>query len=105
VVATWLITGETRSYNTRGGFFNAVSPARTVFEGGWGAWEAVARLSYIDLEGGNVHGGKFWRFTPMVNWYLSDNLRLEFAYGYGELDRFDARGATRFFQTRLQMQI
>jgi phosphate-selective porin OprO/OprP len=104
VVVTWLITGETRTYNTRGGFFNAVSPAKTVFEGGPGAWEAVARLSYVDLDHGPLHGGKFWRFTPMVNWHLSDHLRLELAYGYGELDRFELTGATRFLQTRLQMQ-
>ncbi len=103
-VVTWLITGETRTYNTRGGFFNAVSPAKTVFEGGPGAWEAVARLSYVDLDHGPVHGGKFWRFTPMVNWHLSDHLRLELAYGYGELDRFELTGATRFLQTRIQMQ-
>jgi hypothetical protein len=40
-VVSWLLTGETRAYNTRGGFFNQVSPARTVFEGGPGAWELV----------------------------------------------------------------
>lgn len=103
MVVTWLITGETRTYNTRGGFFNAVSPARTVFEGGPGAWEAVARLSYIDLDDGTHLGGKFWRFTPMVNWHLSDHMRFELAYGYGQLDRFDVRGATQFFQTRVQL--
>ncbi len=32
IFAAWLITGETRSYNTAGGFFRAISPARTVFE-------------------------------------------------------------------------
>ena len=36
VMTSWLITGETRGYNTRGGFFNQVSPARTVFERGSG---------------------------------------------------------------------
>jgi phosphate-selective porin OprO/OprP len=102
VVATWLITGETRAYNTVGGYFQAISPARTVFEGGPGAWEAVLRLSYIDLDAGNLRGGKFWRLTPMINWHLSDNLRLEFAYGYGRLDRFDLQGGTQFFQGRLQ---
>jgi phosphate-selective porin OprO/OprP len=101
-VVTWLITGETRVYNKVGGYFQAVSPARTVFEGGPGAWEAVLRLSYIDLDAGNLSGGKFWRLTPMINWHLSDNLRLEFAYGYGRLDRFDLKGGTQFFQSRLQ---
>ena len=38
----------------------------------------------------------------MVNWYLTDNLRLELAYGYGELDRFGVVGETQFFQTRFQ---
>jgi phosphate-selective porin OprO/OprP len=41
----------------------------------------------------------------MVNWYLSDNARFEFAYGYGSLDRFDTTGKTQFLQFRLQLQI
>lgn len=105
VVFTWLVTGETRAYNTRGGFFNGVSPAKTVFEGGPGAWEAVARLSYIDLDSGGLQGGRFWRFTPMLNWHMSDNIRLEFAYGYGILNRFSTKGETLFFQSRLQLQL
>ena len=103
-VASWLITGETRKYNTAGGYFLAVSPKRTVFQGGPGAWEAVLRLSYIDLDDGPIHGGRFWRLTPMVNWYLTDHLRLELAYGVGQLDRFGVVGTTQFFQSRLQFQ-
>jgi phosphate-selective porin OprO/OprP len=102
---SWLATGETRVYNTRGGFFDQISPARTVFEGGPGAWELVANLSYIDLDSGSLTGGKFWRLTPMVNWHMSDNVRLEIAYGYGSLDRFGLVGKTQFFQTRLQLQL
>lgn len=104
-VVSWLLTGETRAYNTRGGFFNQVSPARPVFAGGPGAWELVGRASYIDLDDRSIRGGRFWRITPALNWYLTDQLRLEFAYGYGVLDRFNLRGATHFFQTRLQIQL
>lgn len=104
VVASWLITGDTRKYNTAGGYFLAVSPHRTVFEGGPGAFEALLRLSYVDLDDGAIHGGRFWRLTPMLNWYLSDHLRLELAYGIGQLDRFGVVGTTQFFQTRLQFQ-
>jgi phosphate-selective porin OprO and OprP len=103
-VVSWLITGETRKYNKVGGYFLAVSPRRTVFEGGPGAFEALLRLSYIDLDDREVRGGCFWRLTPMVNWYLSDNLRLELSYGVGQLDRFGTLGTTQFFQTRLQLQ-
>jgi phosphate-selective porin OprO and OprP len=105
VVVSWLATGEIRTYNTRGGFFDQISPLRPVFQGGPGAWEFVANLSYADLDSGPIQGGKFWRFTPMVNWHVSDNVRLEIAYGYGSLRRFGLVGATQFFQTRLQLQL
>ncbi len=105
VFATWVITGETRAYTTVGGVLKTVSPAKTVFEGGPGAWEAVLRVSHLNLDDGARPGGKFWRLTPMINWYLSDHLRLEFAYGYGVLERFGLKGSTQFFQSRLQIQI
>ena len=81
-----------------------VSPKRTVFEGGPGAWEALLRVSYTDLTDGGVEGGTFWRITPMLNWHLIDGIRLELAYGYGVLDRFGKEGATQFLQTRLQAE-
>ena len=105
VVATWLITGETRPYNAAAAIFEAISPTRTVFEGGPGAFEAVLRLSYTDFDSGSFHGGRFWRLTPMVNWHLSYNVRLEAVYGFGILDRFDLEGETQFFQSRLQLRL
>ncbi len=105
VAITWVMTGETRPYNTVGGYFTAISPERTIFEGGPGAWEAVLRASYTDLDDGTLTGGKFWRVTPMVNWHMSDNFRLEFTYGYGVLDRFDLEGTTQFFQFRFQTSL
>jgi phosphate-selective porin OprO/OprP len=60
---------------------------------------------YTDLDSGTIQGGRFWRITPMANWHLSDNMRLEFTYGYGVLDRFGLKGGTQFFQTRLQLQL
>jgi phosphate-selective porin OprO/OprP len=101
-VATWLITGETRAYNLQGSYFQAVSPKKSVFEHGPGAVEGMLNLSYADYDSGSLHGGKLVRLTPMVNWYLSDNLRLEFAYGYSVLDRVDLTGHTNFFQMRIQ---
>ena len=65
----------------------------------------MLRLSNIDLTAGTLQGGTFWRVTPGVNWYLSDNVRLEFEYGYGVLTRFGTTGATQFFQCRLQLQL
>jgi phosphate-selective porin OprO and OprP len=103
-VATWCITGEARAYNTVQGAFREVIPKKPVFSGGPGAVELVARFSDIDLVNGTLQGGKFWRFTPMVNWYLTSYLRLVGTYGIGRLDRFDLKGNTQFFQTRLQLE-
>ena len=64
----------------------------------------MLRYSYSNFDSHNVQGGTFARITPMVNWYLSENVRLEMAYGYGQLDRFNLKGNTQFFQTRLQLQ-
>ncbi len=97
----WLATGETRGYNLASGYFKAISPTRTVFEGGPGAVELALNYSYIDLDDGNLAGGKFWRITPSVKWHLMDYLRVELGYGYGSLDRFDLEGKTHFFQARL----
>lgn len=105
VVGTWLITGETREYNTAGGFFKGISPDRPLFQGGFGAVEAVVHISYIDMDDAQIQGGKFWRITPMINFHLTDNVRLEVAYGYGKLDRFGLIGTTQFFQGRIQLQL
>ncbi len=105
VLVAHILTGETRPYNAKGAFFDRISPSRSVFSGGPGAWEVVGRFSYSDLDDGPIRGGKFWRITPMVNWHMSNNMRLEFVYGYSSLDRFGVVGKTHFFQSRLQLQL
>ena len=105
IIFTWLTTGETRSYNTVGNYFRGISPDSTVIQRGPGAWEAVLTISYSNLRGGTLDGGIFWRVTPMLNWYMTDNLRLEFAYGCGRLNRFGVLGTTQFFQSRFQFRL
>jgi phosphate-selective porin OprO/OprP len=105
IVISYLLTGETRPYQTATGIFGFVPIAKSVFKGGPGAWEVLFRASTLDLNGGSLTGGKFWRITPMVNWYLSKDVRLELAYGYGVLDRFNLTGATQFFQARIQLTL
>ena len=101
VSAVWLVTGETRPYNKVGGFFQQVTPKKSIFEGGRGAVEAVLNLAYNNFDDQGVLGGKFWRITPMMNWHLAEGLRVQLAYGYGVLDRFGLKGGTQFFQARL----
>ena len=88
---------------TTGSVFGFVPVTKSVFKGGWGEWEAVLRYSSLDLEDGSIHGGKFWRITPMINWYMTKALRTEFIYGYGVLDRYNMKGTMQVFQIRLQI--
>ena len=105
VMISYFITGESRPYNTATGIFGFVPIKKSIFKGGPGAWEVVVRYSTLDLNGGSIHGGKFWRITPMINWYLSKDVRFVLAYGYGVLDRFNLKGATQFFQARIQLTL
>jgi phosphate-selective porin OprO/OprP len=103
IFAAYNLTGEIRPYKANAAVFEAVSPHRSVFSGGPGAWELVLRYSYVDLDSGAIQGGTFQRITPMVNWHMSDNVRLEAAYGYSVLNREGLVGHTQYFQTRIQL--
>jgi phosphate-selective porin OprO/OprP len=105
VVVIYVLTGESRPYSTVSGIYAFVPVDESVFDGGSGALEVVLRYSNLDLDDGTITGGKFWRFTPMINWYLSENVRLELAYGYGVLNRFGLEGVTQFFQSRIQFML
>jgi len=105
IVMAWLPTGEVRRYNLVGNYFRGILPTRTVVQGGPGAWELVLTLSYTDLTDKSINGGRFWRVTPMLNVHLTDNARLEFAYGYGRLNRFGVTGGYQWVQSRLQLQL
>ncbi len=104
-VVSWVTTGEVRPFNLAGNYFTEVESDSTVIQGGPGGWAPLVKVSYSNLTNGPIQGGILWRVTPMINWYLTDNVRLEFAYGYAWLNRFELRGATMFFQSRLQLRL
>ena len=103
VVATWQFTGESRAYSTKGAVFGFLKPSTSVFQGGRGAWEGILRFSYIDTDDGPIQGGKNWRISPLLAWHLSDEIRWTFGYGYDVLDRFDEKGSTHIFQSRISL--
>ena len=105
VAITYLLTNTSRPYNTTSSVFGFIPVRKSVFKGGWGEWEAVLYFSSLDLNDGSVKGGKFWRITPMINWYMSKVVRMGFIYGYGELDRYNLTGALQIFQARIQFLI
>jgi len=97
----YTFTGEVKPYFAELGIFSFIKVKRPVFKGGPGAWELVVRYSKLDLDDGKISGGTFWRITPNLNWYMSDNVHFFLTYGYGKLNRYGLEGATQFFQTRI----
>jgi phosphate-selective porin OprO/OprP len=106
-MATWSFTGETRPYDHALGAFGMITPSApfSFKDGGPGAWEVGARYSSVDLNSGAVQGGKFDRLSGALSWYPTSQVRFEFDYGYGRLDRSGVVGHTNFYQLRLQFQL
>ncbi|MCB1561994.1 MAG: hypothetical protein KDJ75_00315 [Alphaproteobacteria bacterium] len=78
--AGWLLTGESRPYKGKSGNFGRVKPSEpfSLKNGGWGAWELLARYENTDLNdaGAGITGGELDNVTLGVNWYLTDHVRL-----------------------------
>jgi phosphate-selective porin OprO/OprP len=78
---SWFLTGEHRNYDTSNAVFRAVKPKRSPpWKKGWGAWELALRLTYIDLNDGDLMGGKERNVTAGLNWYLTEHYRFMFNY-------------------------
>ncbi len=78
--AGWFLTGESRPYKGGTGNFSRVKPKDpfSLKNGGWGAWEVLARYENVDLNdaGAGILGGELDNTSLGVNWHLTDYIRL-----------------------------
>ncbi len=79
--ASYFLTGENRMFERfghHGSQFVRNVPHTNFFltkkGNGWGAWEAKARWSHLDLN--NLSAGQYNDFTLGLNWYWSDRTRM-----------------------------
>lgn len=88
VSAGWVITGENSSYQ-------GVTPANPVTNGGLGAWEIVARIADLRIDGDAFRNGfanaatsasEARAYAAGINWYLSKNLRVSADYTHTDFD-------------------
>ena len=85
---SYSLTGETHAYDPTTASFRGLRPAHPLGEGGWGAWELLARYSNIDLDfqplksaaAGGVAGGVQNVWTLGVNWYPTTGIRFALDY-------------------------
>jgi phosphate-selective porin OprO/OprP len=90
--AAYVLTGETRLYNSAAASYSGIAPANpfSLTGGGWGAWEIAGRFSTIDLNdqlarANGVAGGRQTIYTLALNWYVNGNVRFMFDYLHGDV--------------------
>jgi len=102
---SWALTGESHTYNPQSASYFRIYPKHpfSLTEGGWGAWEIAARVSYVDLNSNfrtdaalaadpaAVDGGRQTGYTLGLNWYPNDLFRLLLDYNHIDYDK--ANGA------------
>ncbi len=101
----WALTGEMRSYNTKGGVFSAPPVARTVFQDGWGAWELMFRYSSTDMTDAVVEGGNMDILSVGARWWLTRFFSIDMNYRYVTLDRLGVTGDSSGFMTRIVLSL
>jgi phosphate-selective porin OprO/OprP len=102
---SWFLTGESRPYNRTDGTFARVIPKHNFDwgKGGWGAWEVAGRASYVDLNCGDVNGGRLAMLMGGVNWHLHSHVKWRFDYGFGRVSDHQPEGNINIFQTRVEI--
>ncbi len=86
---SYFLTGEHRGYKRRGAYFARVMPHSNFWilntscgpRAGWGAWELLARWSFVDLDDSGLTSatrGQLHDLTLGFNWYWHSHARLYF---------------------------
>ena len=99
--ASWVLTGEMRSYNKKSGAFGGVPIARTVYQGGKGAWELRGRWSSIDLSDGLVEGGEMDIASLGISWWLTPFFSVSMDYRYIWNTRLGEEGTSSGLNSRI----
>ena len=97
VLASWVITGESRPYLRQAGTSGPITPNSR-----HGAFEIVTRYSRLDLRDGLIDGGVLRKWHYGANWWISPQWKAGLSYGDADLDRNGLAGNTRMWLVRLQ---
>ena len=82
----WFVTGEHRGYNYRRGLVKRVKPAHPLGSGGWGALELSARYSWLDLDDGDIRGGKMGIWSLGAIWHPTYEMQFHMQWSRANLD-------------------
>ncbi len=87
IMGSVFLTGENRAYRRSTGTLERILPRRDFIRPdtrsigcGPGAWELAVRISHLDLNNGDIRGGRLTDLTVGLNWYLNPYTRLTANY-------------------------
>jgi phosphate-selective porin OprO and OprP len=113
----YFLTGESRGYNPATARWDRVKVNNGFDKGGWGAWQVVARVDYLDLSDDVstgttdtcatttpglcvINGGKQIGYIGGINWYPTDYVRFMFNFQYVDVDGLPISSAGALSSTR-----
>ncbi len=96
LTASWVITGESRSYIRSLGYSSGIVP-----KGRFGAVEMVARYGYVNLTDESIEGGAMNHWYFGGNWWASKQWKVGLSYGNCNLDKYHITGNTKMVLCRL----
>lgn len=88
----YFLTGESKPFLRKAGQIDRIQPLRPFLVSGDevrgpGAWEVALRVSHVDLDNENIHGGRLTDMTVGLNWYLNGYTKMQFNYIRAMLNR------------------
>ncbi len=73
---SYFLTGESRNYKAKTAAWDRIKPDHNFdMKGGWGAWELVAGYDYMNLNNGEIKGGRASAAKFAINWYINPHVR------------------------------
>ena len=100
VEASFWLTGENRKYKRSSAVFDRPKVKNLfLLQQGFGALQLAARYSNLNLNDGDIEGGKMNDFTIGLNWYPVDNARIMLNYIISDTDNY---GSINAFEIRFQ---
>jgi len=78
---TYFLTGESRNYKAKTASWDRIKPSRNFdMKGGWGAWEVATGYDYLNLNSGDIQGGRASTAKVGLNWYPNSHTRIMLNY-------------------------
>ena len=105
ITASWVISGEMRNYNRRSGKLDRIRVAHDVKSGGSGAWEFSMRWSDLDLNDGQIEGGKMDTFSLGLSWWPTGSINVNANYRYTIINRYNEVGTNHGIVTRMTFML